>query len=57
MSQSIGRRCKEDSPDELHVAVLTGRTKKIKHLVKKGKIYLKPFTEAHSIKKDLKFKY
>ena len=38
--KAIGLRPKENNPpDQLHIAVLTGRTKKIKHLLKKGKYY------------------
>ncbi|KAK8742543.1 hypothetical protein OTU49_001943 [Cherax quadricarinatus] len=34
--RALCRGPKEKSPDELHLAVLTGRTKRIKHLLKKG---------------------
>ncbi|XP_069156721.1 uncharacterized protein [Procambarus clarkii] len=34
--RALCRGPQEKSPDELHLAVLTGRTKRIKHLLKKG---------------------
>lgn len=35
--RALRREPKDRSPDELHLAVLTGRTKRIKHLLRKGK--------------------
>lgn len=34
--RALRREPKDRSPDELHLAVLTGRTKRIKHLLRKG---------------------
>lgn len=41
--RALCRGPQEKSPDELHLAVLTGRTKRIKHLLKKGKKNLTSF--------------
>ncbi|KAL7644459.1 UNVERIFIED_CONTAM: hypothetical protein RMT77_005291 [Armadillidium vulgare] len=34
--RALGRKRQENLPDELHLAVLTGRTRKIKNLIQKG---------------------